>query len=187
MDRNERNQWVIDNMAFIHTVIRRFKNMPNYEDIAQTACYAAIEALDRCEPNCPEKTLRQYVAKYVNGYAIKYCKDNACLVFIPHHERGKVDISVDSINYKFADSNDNTKTFEELYLSDEEAGFEEVETKVDYEIFLSKLKESKRKVVMLMAENGSRKKTAKIMGFSRDERVRQIVNEVKPKFCGAGR
>lgn len=184
MDRNERNQWVIDNMAFIHTVIKRFRNLPNYEDIAQTACYAAIEALDRCEPNCSEKRLRQYVAKYVNGYVIKYCKNNDCLVFIPHHERGKIDISVDSINY---DLDSEGRTYEELFLVDEETGYEEVETKVDYELFLGKLKESKRKVVMLMAENGSRKKTAEIMGFSRDERVRQIVNEVKPKFCGAGR
>ena len=186
MDRNERNQWVIDNMAFIHTVIRRFKNMSNYEDIAQTACYAAIEALDRCEPNCDEKRLRQYVSKYINGYVIKYCINNNCIVYIPHHERTKVKLLVDSINYEYYDG-ERPKTFEELYLGYDEPGFEEAETKVDYERFLGKLKESKRKVVMLMAENGSRKKTAKIMGFSRDERVRQIVNEVKPKFCGAGR
>ena len=184
MDRNERNQWVIDNMAFIHTVIRRFKNMSNYEDIAQTACYAAIEALDRCEPNCPEKKLRQYVAKYVNGYVIKYCINNDCLVYIPEHKRGIVEVKVNSISYEY-EKDGNIASFEELFLASEETGYEEVETKVDYELFLGKLKESKRKVVMLMAENGSRKKTAEIMGFSRDERVRQIVNEVKPKYCGA--
>lgn len=182
MTKDERNEWLINNMAFVLTIIKRFKRLSNYEDIAQTACYAALVALDRCEPGVDERQMRQYVAKYINGYVIKFCINNNCLVFIPHHERGKVDITVHSTDYEYSNDDGSITSFEELYLPEEELGYEEVETKIDFERILGTLKENKRKVVVLMAENESRKITAEIMGYARSERIRQILNEVRPEF-----
>jgi RNA polymerase sigma factor (sigma-70 family) len=182
MDENTRNKWLIDNMAFVHHICRKYNCMHNYEDILQTAYYATLVALSRVKDGADEKQIRAYVSLYIDGYIQKYCLNNVCLVYIPEHLRQELKgkIKVDSINYEFK-GDEKDKTYEEIHLQYDEKQYEEVETKLCFNNFLSEQKPKKRNVFSMMAEGIGRPATAKALKLSQ-ERIRQILKEERLKY-----
>ena len=115
MTREQRNQWIVDNIKFIHHISKKYRKLPLYEDILQTACWGALEALKRVEYGTDEKEIRQYVAKYAEGYIIEKCiYANKCLLHIPYNVIKDTNIRVDSIDIDVK-VDDRTSTYEEIF------------------------------------------------------------------------
>lgn len=146
-------------MGFIYTVCKKWKNLPNREDILQTACYATLKALSRVKEDAEEKAIRTYVAKYIDGYVMKMLK-KSCVVSIPEREVKEVELRIESFDFE----NDGL-TFEFLkpYI---EIGYENVEIMADLDLMTRKMSDKKRKTAYLLMQGYERKDIAKVMGCS---------------------
>lgn len=182
MTKEQRNQWIVDNIKFIHHISKKYRNLPLYEDILQTACWGALEALKRVEYGTDEKEIRQYVAKYAEGYIMKKCiYVNKCLMHIPYNVIKDTNIRVDSIDIDVK-VDDRTSTYEEIFLADIEDGYDKVETQADFDRFVDTLKPKYRDAYVTMAEVGEQKEAGQILGYVNGERVRQMIQKTRDKF-----
>lgn len=179
MTKYERDKWVVDNIRFIHTVCKQWRKFNNYDDIFQTACLATLEALSRVDDDANDKMIRSYVARYIYGYVVKYVI-NTCLVFIPHHERGKTELSILSTDYEYTDS-ESTFTIDELFLQNTDSGFEEAEVMTDFTASLKRLSKKKQEVALLLAQGYTQYEVADIMDNTH-QYINLINREVKQSY-----
>lgn len=148
MTVDERNTWIVDNQRLIHKICQKWRYRRDYDDIVQTAFMATIDALDKSKDKCDEKELRAYITAYIEGYVMNYCIKRDSIVDVPRYAYDNgVRVEVMSIDYEYRD-----QTFEELYLSSAETGYESVELMADFEWAIKGLKDYlKRTARMLVA------------------------------------
>ena len=182
MTKEQRNQWLIDNLKFVYTVCKKWRYMPDYEDILQVGCLATLQALLRVENGTDEKAIRGYVSEYINGTVIRYLDLNKHKLHVPYQKINEVCLCVDSIDYEYTDGEGKTKTYEEIHLADYDNGYDEAETMTDFERFTEKLKPKQRAVFVTMANVGNQTEAGQLLGYARGERVRQILKENRDKF-----
>lgn len=175
MNKEQRNEWIVNNMGFIYTVCKKYKNLPNQEDIIQTACYGALEALSRAKEGADEKAIRSYVARYIDGYVLKLIKKNS-VVSVPLREVKDARVIVESLDYE---KDGITLDFLQPY---NETGYEEAEILADLDTAIKKMPEKKRKTAFLLMAGYERSDIAKIMGCTTELirlRIKDIRKEIK--------
>ena len=123
----------------------------------------AVAALDRVDESKGDKSLRAFVAKYVDGYIRNLWLKRTSIVHIPrwawdHGAR----VECLSIEYEY----DSENTFESMYLSCEELGYEEVELMTDFKQAISGLPEKMQRTALMLAEGYERSEVAKMDGCS---------------------
>ena len=69
MDINERNQWIEKNLSYIHFILKKFRGLPNYEDLFMEGVLAAIKALDKADET---RGIFSYMGKSVYCSVINY-------------------------------------------------------------------------------------------------------------------
>ena len=163
METEKRNQWLIDNMKFVFTVCKKFRNRDDYEDVQQTAFMATLDALSRVREGANEKEIRAYVARWIDGVVHRECYIST--FYVPYRDRYKVKLNVISTDMTF-DSEDGTDglTFEEAYLPSTERGYDEVMMKVDFLNKISMLSETIRNRGLLLIDGYSQSEIAKAEG-----------------------
>jgi RNA polymerase sigma factor (sigma-70 family) len=154
----ERNEWIVDNQRLIHKICQKWRYRRDYEDIVQTAFVAAIKALDRSQKGCDDKALRGYISLYIEGHVMNYCIKKDCIVTLPRYYYDKgVRLEVMSIDYEY-----NKQDFEELYLSDNENGYEVVDVMTDFENAISGLDDHLKRTARMLAAGYERKDIQKV-------------------------
>jgi RNA polymerase sigma factor (sigma-70 family) len=175
MTVEERNAWIVDNIRFIHAACQQWRYREDYEDIIQTAVIGTSYALDRVDESLGDKAVRGYVTAYIEGYVRNYWLKKTSTVYIPRYyvDHG-VTVDCLSIEYEYDDGD----TFESLYLSSEERGYEEVEVMEDFRRCIKNLPEKVRKTALMIAEGYERKDVAEADGCSK-QNINLRVDSIK--------
>lgn len=173
MTVNERNKWIIDNQRLIHKICQKWRCRRDYDDIVQTAFIGAIRALDNSDDKYNGKALRGYISAYIEGYVMNYCIKKDCVVTLPRYYYDKgVRLDVMSIDYEY-----DKQDFEELYLSDNEPGYEKADVMNDFENAISNLDDHLKRTARMLAAGYERKDIQKVEKCTQQaiyERIKKI-------------
>ena len=183
MTVEQRNKWLTENERFVHKVCQQYRYRYDYDDVIQEAFVGAIAALDRVDESRGEKSVRQFVAQYIEGYVRNNVIKKSCAVNIPRYawDNG-VRLAAISIEWEY----DSEESYESLYLPYEEHGYEEVDLMNDFMSAISTLPEKIQKTALMLADGYERKDVAEVDGCSRQNinlRVKAIQKACKQLYA----
>lgn len=180
MEREQRNQWIIDNMKFVFAVCKKWRKRDDYEDILQTAFKAAIIALDRADEDADGKAIRSYVAKYINGIVGRECFNS--ILYIPHRDREDYTLSVLSIDKEIVtDNSTNPIDAESLWLRTEEHGYDDAIERETYLTTTRHLTDTIRRRGLMLIAGYSQSDVARIEGCA-PQAIGCSLNRIKKEY-----
>ena len=168
MTVEERNNWIVENERFVHSVCQKYRYRYDYDDIIQEAFVGAMDALDRIDADKDDKLIRAYVSSYIDGYVRNNIIKKACILHIPRYAwDAGVSFNTISIEWEY----DGEDSYESMYLPYEETGYEEAEVMTDFMSAISKLSEKVQRTAILLSQGYERKDIAEM-----DHCSRQAIN-----------
>lgn len=162
MTREERNKFVEENMGLVHYWLRKYRDLPQYEDMFGYGILGLINALD----NIKGAINTGYIKKYVIGYAVRG-SNRYCNSMSKPSPGGGVYERVDclSLDAQLTDTEEDSATFGEL-LVDNVDTYDEVMTACDFENLLYEKKIKNPDAYMLLTQGYDRKDVAEELGVS---------------------
>lgn len=176
MDINERNQWIEKNLSYIHFILKKFRGLPNYEDLFMEGVLAAIKALDKADET---RGIFSYMGKSVYCSVINYLQ--RVDVPITPKSTGKgtyYKVSYCSLDKQIKDDAESMCFGDMLQAEDE---LDEVVTRCDFERMMDHYNGSHKDKMYLFLDGYDRTEVANAMGISY-ERLRQNLKKMERKY-----